>query len=260
MPNPTPVYRVKFDGDYLPGYVQTEEFPLSMRNVMVEIINRDGGVMYQNGAASRDLSLEFRVLTRLSDVDGMTDLEDCMDQYREALAICARASTNQPLYIGPTDTDKYVLATFKDSGYVLTAPDHRAVNYTLNFSTSPYFLGPVVSGSQAVSGNTSIGVAIGDTRKTYPQIVIPSGITAITVSHTASGKTFTFAGAHANAVTVDCAALTVKDTSDTNYIASITSGPDFGIYHVGSGTMTLNITGVTGSGTVVVRMQPRTER
>jgi hypothetical protein len=59
---------------------------------------------------------------------------------------------------------------------------------------------------------------------------------------------------------VNCASLTVEDSTGTNFVASITSGPDFGIYHVGAGTMTLNITGVTGSGTVVVRMSPRTER
>jgi hypothetical protein len=262
MANPTPTYRVKFDGQYLPGYLQTEGYPLTMRNVMVDIINRDGGVIYSNGAMSRDLSLEFRVLSRLTDqtASGLEELEDCMDQYRDALAVCARAAVGQPLYIGPTDTDKYVLATFKDSDYQLLAPDHDAINYTLNFSTSPYFLGPVVSGSQAVSGDTSIGVVIGDTRKTYPEITIPSGITAITVSHTPSGKSFTFAGSHANPVTVYCDSLIVEDSAGTNYVASITSGPDFGIYHVGSGTMTLNITGVTGSGTVVVRMQPRTER
>lgn len=259
MVAPTPTYRVKFAGTYLPGYLQTEGFPLTMRNVLVDIINRDGGVIYSNGANSRDLSLEFRVLTRVTGT-GLVQLEDCMDQYREALAICARAATNQPLYIGPTDVDTYVSATFKDSDYQLTAPDHRAMNYTLNFTTAPYLLGPVVSGSQAVSGNTSIGLTMTDTRKTYPEIVIPTGITAITISHTPSGKSFTYSGAHANAVTVNCASLVVEDSAGTNFVANITSGPDFGIYHIGAGTMTLNITGVTGSGTVLVRMQPRTER
>ncbi len=262
MAHPTPVYRVKFDDQYLPGYLQVEALPLTMRNVMVDIINRDGGVIYSNGAMSRDLSLEFRVLSRLNhfSASGLEELEDCIDQYRDALAICARADVGQPLYIGPTTTDKYLLATFKDSDYQWTAPDHDAISYTLNFSTTPYFLGPTVSGSQSVSGNTSINVNIGDTRKTYPDITIPSGITAITVSHTLSGKSFTFAGTHANPVTVYCGSLLVEDSAGTNYVANITSGPDFGIYHVGSGTMTLNITGVTGSGTVSVRMQPRTER
>lgn len=260
MPNPTPLYRVKFAGTYLPGYLQVEGYPLTMRNVMVDIINRDGGVIYQNGAASRDLSLEFRVLSRLEDVAGIVHLGDCLEQYREALRTCARAAIQQPLYIGDTGVSHYVLATFKDSDYVLTAPDHRAINYTLNFTTSPYFLGPTVSGSQSVSGNTSIGLNMPDTRKTYPEIDIPSGITAITVAHSPSGKSFTFSGAHANVVTVDCGALTVEDSAGTNYVAAITSGPDFGIYHVNSGTMTLNITGVTGSGTVAVRMAPRLER
>ena len=254
----TPVYIVNFDGQTLPGYAQTEELPLTMRNVMVDIINRDGGVIYQNGAASRDLSLEFRVLSRLNNVSGMLHLGDCLDQYREALRICARADRNQPLYIGPVN--HYVLATFKESDYQLIAPDHRAMNYTLNFSTTPYFLGPTVSGSQSVSGNTSMSLNMTDTRKTYPEIDIPTGITAVTVSHSASGKSFTFAGSHANMVTIDCAALTVEDSAGVNYIANITSGPDFGIYHVGSGTMTLNITGVTGSGQMRLRMQPRLER
>lgn len=260
MTNPTPVYRVKFAGTYLPGYLQVEELPLTMRNVMVDIISRDGGVMYQNGAASRDLSLEFRVLSRVTNTSGMVELGDVMEQYREALRTCARAEINQPLYIGPTTVGHYLLATFKDSNYTLNAPDHDAMNYTLNFSTSPYFLGPTVSGSQSVSGNTSISINMTDTRKTYPEIDIPTGITAITVAHTASGKTFTYAGAHSNVVTVDCAALTVEDSTGDNFVAFITSGPDFGIYHVGSGSMTLNITGVTGSGQVAIRMAPRLER
>lgn len=260
MTNPTAQYRVKFDGTYLPGYLQVEEFPLTMRNVAVDIINRDGGVIYQNGASSRDLSLEFRVLSRVENTTGMVELGDCIEQYREALRVCARADTNQPLYIGDTGVSHYLLATFKDSSYQLNAPDHDAMNYTLNFSTSPYFVGPTVSGSQAVSGNTSISLNMTDTRRTYPEIDIPTGITAITIAHTASAKTFTFAGTHSNTVTVDCADLTVEDSTGDNFVAFITSGPDFGIYHVGSGSMTLNVTGVTGSGNVRVRMAPRLER
>lgn len=231
-----------------------------MRNVMVDIINRDGGIAYQNGATFRDLSIGMRVLTRLDNVDGQEDLEDCLEQYREALAICARSEPSQPLYIGQTSVDYYVEATFKGSGYTLSAPDHRAMSFRLDFSTSPYFLGPTVSGSQAVSGNTSIGISMPDTRATYPQIDIPTGITAITVSHTASGKSFTLAGSHANVVTVDCAHLTITDSAGDNKVSMLTSSPDFGIYHVGSGTFTLDITGVTGSGTVAVRMAPRLER
>lgn len=260
MANPTPLYRVKFAGSYLPGYAQTEDYPLTMRNVMVDIINRDGGEHYQNGAGFRDYSVGMRVRSRLENTTGIVHLGDCMEQYREALRICARAEPEQPLYIGEVGVAHYVEATFKGSSYSLTAPDHRAMNYRLDFSTSPYFLGQTVSGSQAVSGNTSIALNMTDTRRTYPVIDIPTGITAITISHTPSDKSFTLAGTHTNLITIDCGRLTVINANGVNKVADITSGPDFGIYHVGSGTMTLDITGVSGSGTVSVRMQPRLER
>jgi len=261
MTNPTPKYRVKFAGSYLPGYLQTEELPLTMRNVMVDIINRDGGIAYQNGATFRDLSLDMRVLSRLdSNHSGIEQLGDCLEQYREGMRICARADKNQALYLGDTAIGHYLVATFKGSTYTLNAPDHDAMNYRVDFSTSPYFLGPTVSGSKSISGNDTITLNMTDTRKTYPEIDIPTGITGITVSHATSGKSFTFAGSHANVVTVNCADLTVKDSAAANKVALITSGPDYGIYHVGSGSFQLSITGVTGSGTVAVRMAPRLER
>lgn|SRR5574338_215159 len=258
MPNPTPKYRVKYDGNYLPGYVQREEIPLTMRNVMVDIINRDGGTTYQNGAAFRQLDLEFRILSRLESGTGPQHLSDCLEQYRDALRYTSRVTSASTLYLG--DMDAYLLARFNSATAPLAAPDHKAINYQISFDCTPYFLGPAVSGSKAISGNDNIVLNMPDTRKTYPVVDIPTGITNVTVSHAASGKSFNFGGTHANTVEVNCASLTVTDTAGANYVSYITTGPDFGIYHVGSGSFQLNFTNVSGSGTISVLMNPRIER
>lgn len=259
MPGPTPTYRVKFNGQYLPGYVQSEDIPLSMRNSVVEILNRDGGAFYQNGAAFRTLTLSFRILTRLDNVTGLVHLGDCLEQYRDALRIVSRVPSASTLFLGATN--HWLVARFKNAENPLAAPDHRAINYRMDFDVTPYFLGPAVEVTDAISGNDTIVLNIGDTRRTYPVIRIPTAITGITISHTPSGKSFTLNGSHAQAVNVDCAALTVKNADGTNNIVLLTSGPDFGISHsAGSGSFTLDITGVTGSGDVAVTMNPRLER
>lgn len=257
--NPTPKYRVKFDGQNLPGYLQAEDIPLLNRNALVDILNRDGGTFYDNGAGFRKLSVGFRVLTRLDNVNGMVHLGDCIEQYRDALRISSRALSASTLFLGPTD--HYLIARFSRASAPLAAPDNHAISYQLEFDVNPYFLGPMVSATDAISGNDNIVLNIGSTRKTYPLVTIPSGITSITLSHTPSAKSFTLSGAHAQAVTVNCANLTVTNADGTNAIDLLTSGADFGISHrTGSGSMTLDITNVGGSGNVTVSMSPRLER
>lgn len=258
MANPTPKYRVKYDGQYLPGYVQSEDIPLTMRNAMVDILNRDGGTMYQNGANFRQLSLGFRILSRLDHVDSLLHLGDCLEQYRDALRISSRVESSSTLYLG--DTSHYLLGRFTGASNPLVAPDHRAINYSMDFDVTPYFKGEEIQVSDSISGDDTLVIAISDTRKTYPRFSIPVGITGITVSHVASGKSFTMSGSHGTNWWVDCANLTVKRTNGDNSIHQLASGPDFGMWHTGSGSFTVDITNVTGSGTMFMWLTPRLER
>ena len=105
----------------------------------------------------------------------------------------------------------------------------------------------------------TVTVDIGDTAKTYPIITIPTGITAITLSHSNTGKSFTLSGTHASSIIVNCATLQITQAG-SNAVSFLTSSPNFGIYHVGSGTLTLSSSNVTGTGTVSVEMTPRYER
>lgn len=259
MPNPTPRYRVKFDGNNLPGYVQTEDLPLTMRNALVDILNRDGGEFYSSGATFRQLTLNFRVLTRLDSGDGLDHLGDCLEQYRDALRYSTRVESASTLFLG--DTSHWLVARFRSASAPLNAPDHRAINYDMTFDVTPYFLGPAISSTDSISGNDTITLNMTDTRKTYPVISIPAGITAITISHAESGKSFTFSGTNTGGTTVDCGRLIATRTdTGANRVSLITSGPDFGIHHTGSGSFVLDVTSVTGSGNVVTTMNPRLER
>lgn len=258
MPNPTPRYRVKFDGHVLPGYLQSEDIPLEARDGRVEVINRDGGPMYDNGTGFRGVILHFNVLSRLTNADGLAHLGDCLEQYRDALRDVTRVQSSSTLFFG--DTAHYLVAKYTRASSPLTAPDHKRIGYALEFSSTPWFYGPPVSSTDAISGNDTIVLSMPDTRKTYPVFTIPTGITRMAVSHTPSGKSFVFSGTHASDITVDCGRLIVTDTTGTNHITKIVTGPDFGIYHVGSGSFTGNVSLVIGSGNVTTIMVPRLER
>jgi phage-related protein len=259
MPNPTPVYSVKYAGTTLPGYAQTEDVPLAMRVSSAGVLGRDGGTASIRGIEFRDINVSMRVLSRLSSGTDLDHLNDCKAQWRSALATCARASgSTNALYIG--ETDRYINAIFVGSTEPLAARDARAVTYTLTFKGNPpVFLGTTVSGSASISGAGTVTVSIGDTAKTYPVITIPTGITRITLSHSNTGKSFTLSGTHASPIIVDCATLQITQAG-SNAVSFLTSSPNFGIYHVGSGTLTLSASNVTGTGTVSVEMTPRYER
>lgn len=256
MPNPSPIYIVTYSGTQLPGYVQSEDLPLFMKTSQAEVLGRDGGTQARRGAAMRDISLTFRVLSRLS--SGATSLEhlgDCVDQWRSGLNTCIDMDGSAQLKIG--DTDRYINAEFISSTAPLQARESRRATYTMTFrGNPPYFIGATVSGSAAISGNGTITTSIGDTRKTYPTITIPTGITRITLSHSTTGKSFTLSGSHASPWVVNCATLQITQAG-SNSIEDLQTGPDFGIYHVGSGSLVLSASNVTGSGTVSVTMQPR---
>lgn len=256
MPNPSPIYIVTYSGTQLPGYVQAEDMPLFMKTAQSEILGRDGGTQARQGAAMRDVSITMRILSRLSSGTELQHLDDCKDQWREALATCIDIDGPAQLKVG--DTDRYLMAEFISSSAPLQAVGSaRRITYNLTFKASPsYFLGTVVSGSASVSGNTTITTAIGDTRRTYPTITIPSAITRITLSGVGTGKSFMLSGTHASPWVVDCATLQITQ-GGSNAVSFLQTSPDFGISHVGSGSLVLSSSNVTGSGTVAVTMQPR---
>jgi hypothetical protein len=259
MPNPSAQYKIRFDGHVLPGYAQSEDLPINARNSLVEIINRDGGVSAGSGSGFKEVSLSFHILSRLSnDNPGILHLGDCLEQYREALRIVTRVPSASTLFFG--ETAHWLVGRYASAAAPLAAPDNKRISYQLTFDTNPWFYGPEISNSDVISGDDVLVLNMTDTRETYPSFEIPSGITHITVDHTPSGKGFTLNGPHSLPIIVDCARLMIKDTSGVNRVDLLSSGPDFGIFHMGSGSFSVNITEVDGAGNVRVYMNPRLER
>lgn len=136
--HPTPKFKIQVDGNVLPGYCQSIEEPGTFRLSAHSISGRDGGPITNSGAENKTVTLGMRVLSRLDNVDGLQHLNDCLDQYREALEIAARAD-NAVLHIG--DTDRYLEdANLASWSAPLEAPDHKAVDYTLTFQTQPWYV------------------------------------------------------------------------------------------------------------------------
>lgn len=254
MPNPTPIYRVKFDGEFLPGYLQAEAHPVSMRVSNLNLLNRHGGISGLHGGDQREVSLAIRVLTRLSDASGVAHLNDCQEQYAEALAICARATTPKPLYIG--DQTKYLNAGFTNASAELSAGENRRLTYNLKFIADPWFLDATpVTGN--ITGNGTLNIVLTDTRETYPVFTVPSGVTAFTTTY--GGKTVTFVrGTYTGTITIDCSNFHVTNSSGD--ASGTMATMNFGIKHTtGAGTMALVTTGYAGSGTIAVSVTPRYE-
>lgn len=259
MPNPSAVYTVQFSGTTLPGYCQFEDLPLFMKVASSEILGRNGGTQDRLGASMRDVTLRMRLLSTLSGGTGAQHLDNVMDQWESAMNTCVDAEGPAQLKIGRTD--RYLNAEFiSASAPKESIESSRRYTYTLTFKANPpYFIGTTVSGSAAISGNGTITTAIGDTRRTYPTITIPSGITRITLSGVGTGKSFTLSGSHASPWVVNCATLQITQAG-SNSIEDLISSPDFGISHQGSGSLVLSSSNVTGSGTVSVTMAPRYTR
>lgn len=264
MANPTPIYTVTYNGTQLPGYLINEDIPLSIASANTQVLNREGGLMSRHGANFRDVSLTFRVLSRLgNNSSSLQHLADCMTQWKDALAIVSRVEGSAQLFIDTSS--RYLDAIFVESTAPLEAPVFRRITYTLKFIAQPWFISSAFYGvNQGVSGDTSMTFFLpGPARKSYPVFFIPVGITSITISHAVSGKSFTISGTHADVIVVDCEKLTVTNLTDgSNAIQYLTSGPDFGMWYLGSDIddFTVDITAVTGSGTVSVTVQPRYER
>ena len=147
MPNPSPVFVITYNGEQLPGYSQGFDDPLSHRIAAIDIPGRDGGFLRGQGAAIRDVTLQMRVLTRLTSGTGLAHLNDCLDQYREALRILESANgAKANLYVG--NTTRYLRAAFVGASAPLSASENRRLTYSVTFKADPYYLGETLTFSR----------------------------------------------------------------------------------------------------------------
>lgn len=258
MPNPTPIYTVTYDGVQLPGYVQSEDRPVVMSSIDDEIMGREGINTVSKGSIKRGIGISFLVKSSLG--TGVTDLQhlnDCKNQWRTALAILTRRPGMKTLYI--QDSDRYYLAKTDRVSMPLAAGQSRSIIYTVDWSAQPwaYAAAPV---DTTFTGNTTLNITIGDSRKTYPQFLVPAAVTAFTATDE-NGKVLSFLrGTQGGDLTIDCANFRVtRDSDGSNAIGTMT-GVNYGLNYNGtSGSYQIVITGFAGSGTVTVRIRNRWE-
>lgn len=259
MPNPSPIYVVSFGGEELPGYVQTDDRPLSLNHIINRPIGRDGGTVSISGANLRDISLTFLVKSSLgSGATGLQHLDDCMDQYRAATAILTRSYTEQVLQIH--DTDRYYLATTSDISMPMNANQSRSFQYTVSWLAQPYAIGTTAV-TDTIAGNGTISLAIGtDSRKTSPIFTVPATVETFTAVDP-NGKTIEFVrGTQLGTLAIDCGKLRCYRTLNLTNGMRTMENLNFGMYYNdGTGTYDIDITGYTGSGTITVNMYPRYE-
>lgn len=161
---PTPQFKLQFNGSVIPGYCQNLDDPIRYRIGTYSVPGRDGDINSYQGAQSRTVTASMRILTRLAHVDGRTHLDDCLAQYRDALAILTRVTSASSLYNG--DTDRYLPdAYFESASLPLAAPDHRAVTFTLTFRTASWYLSTTTRSAtrQSISTARITGTASGST-------------------------------------------------------------------------------------------------
>lgn len=256
MPNPTPLYRVKWAGQYLPGYVQAQDINFTKRVIDQTILNRNGGILGDAGAETKQISVVMRYLTRLGDASGLDHLNDCIAQHREAMAILGGNTGIQPLVLG--DETRYHNAVFAGATQPLQAGESRRLTTTLTFSAEPFTVDSTeVSGS--FSGNGTVNITLPATSTTYPVFTVPSGVTAFIATH-ASGKAVNFLrGLFTGTITIDCSNFHVVTDAGVNASATM-QNVNFGIAHTtGAGTFSVTISGMAGSGSVGVDIAPRYE-
>ncbi len=253
---PAPIYVVTYGGAQFPGYVQADEQPLVFRNIDQGILNRNGGIPSIHGAEMREVNLEFVLLSEADNVSDLEHLNNVKDQYREAATICANATDVANLQIGATD--RHLRAIPVSISAPFTAGSSRSTHYQVKFAAEPFYIDDSpVTGS--FSGNTTVNLAMTDNLlTTYPRFTVPSGVTAFTATHSASGKVVHFVrGSVTGEILINCATFDVYKTG-SQIDASVTmSNVNFGIKHTGGGTLAIVVTGYAGSGTVDVAAYPR---
>jgi hypothetical protein len=257
MANPTPIYKVYFDGQQLPGYVQSEDRPLSLRSIVQSVIGRDGANRVPSGGNPRKISLTLLLKSRLSSGTELQHLEDCKNQWRDALKILSRAEGEKALRI--QDSDRYYLGSADGISAPIVAGQSRSMNYSIDFTASIPWAIAVTPATQTFTGNGAISITIGDSRKTYPIFTVPSGVTAFTATDE-NGKVLQFLrGAHTGTITIDCGEYIVINNSGVSAVTSMVN-LGFGLHYKGTdGTYEITISGFAGSGTVTVDMYGRYE-
>lgn len=257
MPNVTPIYVVTYNGEQLPGYVQTDDRPVVVRSITDTVIGREGFISNSIGAMQREINLSFLVKSRLGDVSDLLHLEDCKDQWRDALRILTRDPGMKELKIH--DTDRYYLAKTDNVNMPLEAGRSRSIVYNVKWTAQPWAYDATALDTD-FTGNTTLNIAIGDTRKVSPQFLIPSGVTGFTATDE-NGKVMTFLrDTVTGAVTVDCGTFEVFKTSNGVNVVSTMQSLNYGLYYNGTdGTYQITITGFAGSGTVTCRLRAKWE-
>lgn len=256
MPNPTPIYRIKVNNDFLPGYAQTGSSPFTRRTYMQDIINRDGGLLSSLGANIRKLQITMLLRTELDvNATGLQHHENVLEQYQTAVAIVNRQTGLLHVRVG--EQGKFFKGILESIDAAEEARSARRLVYTVVFNVLPYLFGTEVTNT--FSANGAFSLTLPTTATTYPAFTIPSTVTAFTAVHSASGKTLQFArGAFGSTIIVDCATMTTLEGATD---ASRTmDNVNFGIRHTsGAGSFSLTISGYAGSGNVTVGVFPRTE-
>lgn len=255
MPNPTPIYRVKINNDFLPGYVQSFSMPFSRRTYRQDIINRDGGLIDSLGASTRRLNLIMLIRSEIDNLNGLTNLDNLLDQYQTAASILNRQTGLMEIRVGAQD--KYLKGVLDNFDAAVTNQSFKRLEYSVDMIVLPYLYGTAVTDD--FSGNGTLSLTLPSTANTYPVFTIPSTVTAFTATHVASGKVVDFVrGAFSGTIVIDCATMTVlQGTVDASRTMN---NPNFGIRHsTGAGSFSLAITNYAGSGNVAVAVQPRTE-
>ena len=251
---PTPIYRVKVNTDYLPGYVQNENYPWSGKAFAEGILNRNGGKVQYGGANNVNVTLDFILLSSLGTATSLEHIDDLKSQYRSARSIVARAGRSK-VYIG--DMTRYLWAVGSASQGAFVAGKDKSLPYSVEWLAEPYLIDdtPV---TDTFSGNGAFSLTIPDSGETYPILTVPSGVTAFIATH-ASGKAVEFTrGSFTGTITIDCGDFSVVNDSGVNASATM-DGLNYGIVTDGPGDLDLTITGFGGSGSVTVSVSPRYE-
>lgn len=256
IPIPTPIYIVEYDNQQLPGYAQQIDRPVVMKSVDNEVIARENLITDSVGAEPRRIGMTFLVKSRLSNSTGLQHLDDCEQQWEDALKILTRNPGMKELFVH--GSVKYFLAKSDRISMPILATQSRSMSYSVDFTAQPWAIA-VTPATQSFSGNGAISVAIGDSRKTYPIFTVPASVTAFTATDE-NGKVLNFVrGAHTGIITIDCGEFIVINNSGVSAVTSMTTLA-FGLNYNGTdGTYGLTITNYAGSGSVVVDMYGRYE-
>ena len=259
MPNPTPIYVVEYGGLQLPGYVQSIDRPTTLVSNVNTYFGRDGASLYVPSAEPKKLTIDFLIMTRLgTNSSGLLHLDDIMDQYREALAILTRSYGQNTLRI--QDSDRYYLAIVDNVGMPVTAQSSTRGVYTVSFTAQPWAYGSTDQSSSFTGNGTVTVTGLEDSRRTYPILSVPNGVTAFTATSDA-GQVIDFVrGSFTGVITVNCANLTAVTAAGVNAINTM-DNLNFGIYYAPNidGELEFVVTGFAGSGTVDVDVTPRYE-